>query len=862
MICIVGIKRGRRSFMKKKLLLFLKLCFTQIITPIIVEHIQLPTFRTRDLVICNDSTEFYMRNEPLTLPWNLSSNLAISHDLLKALSAQQLVLCTKSLCQNIQFIAYLWHNFATQSKSFLIQKYQPLSKQSVEEFSKQVDIYQPAIQEINKLYTIINTIIATNKDHESTLSGKINNAMATFYKNDLEWLQENSQLHKNVQHLFTMYTLYQIILANAYICKEITNEYILFIPQNLIHSSYLDPQLINVTQQKNINPEDIHMGLCYTQYKDYSYQTPLTEQEAQTMANQLKKIDHLGQFLLEALNRLVIKKSLLKLSFQEYGNEILPYFNIFLTGHGSNIPEPKPGYIYSDSVTAEISIKQTPRTKTFKNISKKTGKEETKQYTYTSSDFLEILNFFNNQLFMKSLTILSCYPGGKKIQYEFDIHSKLNNLNLEKLTYPIMIIGSTLSPISSWSSVALLPPFKNINIDPSIYAQQKKYGPHQINKQAAFTRFFNFLNQTKTYEKFKVKNTKNKEVQHYRIQDPTHKLPTTETFTVPYQSFTHAANVFSNLYDESTQILKKNMLSNYVLIKFPHTSWFTPSRFKKQVIHLSQVAMITKQQLIVSADTQAILIDTNLIFAPILFPYQPLPSLIPINYLNQNYLFDIISVSMNSSLEKTLEHFFTIQTVEEPINIVINRLTIGSKSYTDVYIFIYNNFGTQGFRNGYIFTDSSNRTTLVHWPHDKPFEIQKVVEPFTTKASNNLIATVIKNAQKPNNISSPNTSSSSNSGKSLLKTDLDKTSQQLSKAKVQHLEAILTGLKAKDIAQLQKERKEKAETEPLAQRPVHETTAAKNATKWTQQHYPATTKKSSSHEFLIAALELASLINK
>ena len=246
--------------MKKNILFFLSLVSYGALDATIVDGIQLPDPRTRDLVICNDSSEFYINSDPFPLPWTETSH-AISSDLLYALAANQLVLSTKSLWHNVQFLAQLWLDFATLSAQQLTTKYQLASQLSAAEFAANLNRYQPCIKEIHTLYNIVNTVIATH--HTQTLaqiSHLISDALESAWNKNPVWLQEGD-LKNHLQNLFTMFTLYQLALANNYMCKNVSDYFILFIPKHLTTRPALDPQLYTVTTQSNISNADIFLGL-------------------------------------------------------------------------------------------------------------------------------------------------------------------------------------------------------------------------------------------------------------------------------------------------------------------------------------------------------------------------------------------------------------------------------------------------------------------------------------------------------------------------------------------------------------------------------------------------------------------------
>lgn len=731
--------------MCKKTLFFLLLLTNKLASPTIVNGITLPEARIQNLVICNDSQEFYINEKEFPLPWTKTFG-AISMDLLYALSAEQLVLSTKSLWHNVQFLAQLWLDFATLSAQQITQKYLTLSKESATNFEANLTRYQPCIKEIHKLYEIINQAIIIHQSQSlSQISHHINIAMKSTWDKNPIWLQDK-ELEKRLRDLFTVYTLYQLTLKNNYICKDISQDFIVFIPQRLTILPNLDHNLSTTTTQANTSLADIFIGLRYSAYANYNYLNPITIAQAQTIAKTLtssKKFESfiitgskdLGSELYSLLNEILIKKNALKPPFQDHYAEIIPNFNIFIAGHGG-----------LDYITANISMTITTRTKTVQ-VKSKNGKLETKTITYQTSDFLDILKFLNNQAFMKSLTISSCYQSGKKIKDEFNITSKLNNPILEEITYPIILLGSTLAPTTSTFWLSNLPPFYNTDISNSIYPKQKLYGPTKIDGQEAFVRFFNFLNGNTTYEKFET-TEKGKKVQHYRLQDSAKKLPSIETFSHAKPSYLYAANVFANIYNNKTEKMNSEQFANYILIKFPHTSWFTPARFKKLVMKLSQVNSLTKAQIIVPQDIQAILMDANYIPTNLFMQQQTPISFIPINYLNQNYVFDAIKVTQNIPLNQFIKQFFTIENIGEPINIVIKNLTLGSQKFSNACIFIHKDFGTKDVRNGYIITNIAGETFITDWKNNQSYGFEQQTKPYPIAERAKLVEEITKNAME------------------------------------------------------------------------------------------------------------------
>ncbi|MBM17799.1 MAG: hypothetical protein CL947_03410 [Epsilonproteobacteria bacterium] len=700
----------------------------------------LPQYRTRNLVICNDITEFYTQGD-FPLPWNVADNRsysASSHDLLYALSANQLVLTTKSLWHNVQFFGEMWHDFATMTESNLISKYQTLSRSSDLKFNQHVQTYSSMIKKIHAMYELINATITSQRQQPLSYISHLINVALQKYNTSYEW-QNNKIYENNLITLFTAYTLYRIMLANNYECKQISEVFILFIPTYLLSEQQV---YVNVSHMLKTNGsstnQDINLGLKYSSFTNYPYRNLLTEQQARQW--KFPTTEKLGSYLIKAIQEMFLTKKDFKKQAQIYTTSLLPYINIFLKGHGTK-----------DTIIAEIST-------TFTNTSipkptKNTSLNAAHTYKQESSDFMTLLNFFEKQINTKSLTISSCYPGGKKIKNSFNITSKFNAPLLESITYPIILIGTTLATTTTYLWYAILPPFKNLHLNNYIYRYQGLYGPYKPNDVEVFVTFFNYINRTKTYEKYTITNKQRQRITKFKTYDP-NKKPASNSIKIeqPLPSYLHAANIFAQIYDPSTNKINTNNLANYILIKYPHTSWFTPARFHQLVKKLSQIATAAQDTIPITDQTQTILMDANIVEATLRITATKIPAFIPINYINQNYVFNKIELVSNKDINEFIKQFFTIQKIEEPIHVVIKQLIIGNKTYENVYIFISNNFGTQELKNGY--TMLTNQCLITSWPYHQSVPNSPNYQPFNKQDLQKLITKVENNATK--NIILPN----------------------------------------------------------------------------------------------------------
>ncbi|MCX5923542.1 MAG: hypothetical protein NTU89_03150 [Candidatus Dependentiae bacterium] len=245
-------------------------------------------------------------------------------------------------------------------------------------------IYQQKFTELKNLYLQLKSS-SDNKETDSFY--KILNSDTTI----------DPKIKGTIGQMFSVYIRYQDIITKPYTCKEVNSDFILFLPNDLSNKS------------KSSAMKDFLVGLSYSKLPNYIYKTPLNPTDNDKIienGQQTNSKKSLGKILLNTLKSLKIK---------DCPKEYFPWINIYITGHGSQ------------DFTAEMS--------TLPN------KEE--DGITTQSDFLNVMNCFNNDFKTKSVAISSCFPGGKKILESYNITNKLDNISLEQINYPIINIGST-----------------------------------------------------------------------------------------------------------------------------------------------------------------------------------------------------------------------------------------------------------------------------------------------------------------------------------------------------------------------------------------------------------------------------------
>ena len=297
-----------------------------------------------------------------------------------------------------------------------------------------------------------------------------------------------------------------------------------------------------------------------------------------------------------------------------------------LAGHGS-----------SNTMTAEISTLPN------KNV----------DGSQAPSDFINVMNTFNNDFRTKLVSITSCYVGGKKIVDSYSAINQFNNTMLENLSYPIINRGSRFEATLVRSS-------RGFDYGESFGADDR------------FIRYFNLLNE------------------------------------IPPD------------YQKATKIMSQKLKENYASIKFPHTSWFSPVQYEKEVQEFSQVAMSTaKSPISVSQDIRIILLGANYISQPIQLDGEfewDLPKFLPVNYYNQNYCLESLKIL---NINKSFDQIFSLlidSAVVESINVIFKQMQTKTGIYKNVHVFTHQDINSDGsMLSGYIYTNAQGETKIASW---------------------------------------------------------------------------------------------------------------------------------------------------
>jgi hypothetical protein len=755
--------------------------------------------RVTNLVIVNDGMDLVPKNIP---PWFLdeSSEGALIMDLVAALVSNQLVLCTKSNWISLQNIIQIWDDYVNLSEEELLKIFESSDMTTMEKIKftlgkrgikKQIKAGKELVVKLDGMYERLMQAINQESDPKNKYA-KAQEMVHAFakelYPDGVDNLFEDKEF-LSLCAAFTAYVSYKIILAYDYICKEVSPEFILFVPQELVdrQAEIVDnlrnkPVLIggaarNVAKaavfKVGSKEKDFLLGLKYSKLPDYRYEEFVSEEVADLivqLAQLLAYYNQLGQHLLLVLQKLKIDE------FQQ--NTLnLPVFNIVLCGHGDQ-----------NNVIAEIAIKSE------KNVK---GIE--------TSDFLEILKFFNHAMRVKSLAIIACYPGGKKMINTFNISNQFNNINLEQITYPIIFVGS----FSTATNVPWMyqQPFSETAV--TLYTKHFLYGTSDEAYKSMYQNYFKNLNQ----------------------------MPS---------NYEGAAQVISGVTILGHEV---DNINNYASIKYPHTSWFVPVELKtkdasleykqkaaiaelqygcnlgqaecksqlaklqkhikafekyvnpsgvlsdeddslgdelssevdvkrkniplKFVQKISQVeALATSNIKIDLADDKNVPVKIILLQANVIQKIsfenasQALPKFLPVNHLNQNYVIEEIDApgleidnfddNVDKSFYRLIKSLLPITNVAEPLNLVIKKLQTKDKLFTNIYIFTqriqakqeYVFWNKEAIVSGYMYTGPDKVTKVATWPNDEKFPEVVTERAFSVKKVQEFITQVETKARE------------------------------------------------------------------------------------------------------------------
>lgn len=549
-----------------------------------------PDLETVNLIILNSSIESSKRPFP-----------PVAAMLAQALSDNQLVICTK----------HLWHTLQEINKSVLLFD-QPIIKIG---------------QEHRKLFGDFQHLT-------SLIQGNSQNFSTQFYE-FIKTLKNNPYWNLFSQDL-AYHAAYEIIKATPYICKEINEDYILFIPEKLLEKS-LAREILTIAQKKHFAKNDFFLGINFSRLPAYEY---LNEE------NITQKTPRAVTSLSSTLNQIALKPLLWK-EYADRINMIIPKMNVFVMAHGSV----KPIQI------AEMS----------------------------ELSFESFLKELNQSYEVKSLTVISCFAGGviKKT-----IESFKNEHYFESIPYPILLGAGLFTTfqnkaerINIETKDSIVNSIYTIN-NRSFYGIEKKY-----NSLGLFTQFFKYLN---TQEHYSIQK------KPYRLNIDSSHFSSEYEYITPRPEYVKAAELFS---DNTAHRLNNIFLIRFPNTK-TWTLLTNHNRAVKQITSIDSATQeIAIAEDVQDIYLKTSYIAAPVIIKGDLRNMSIIPTLSnPKNLEQIDYYFEELRIIHNYTIEDLSFAIFkekAIRNLAQTFAIGIKKLTLADTVYSDVLFLIKGNTGAR-----------------------------------------------------------------------------------------------------------------------------------------------------------------------
>lgn len=360
-------------------------------------------------------------------------------------------------------------------------------------------------------------------------------------KNITKVALENDFINPNsLYDIFFSYKAYAILTTKKmHKIYDIGPDYILFIPKSKVEKFKNLPNLFM----------KIYLGLDLSKFR----YIPNISQDAPLNEYRLNSNLSLADALSGVVKNIFVSKQ--KFKKHKYFSEfLLPRFNIMMIGHGT---------------------------------------EEDQFLGMNQNRIFPLLLQLNNSLWMKSLIIMSCHPGGHRFREIFrrdlDFLTKMS----ENLNYTIMIVGSFFSTVEGISRTSF-------------------WGNHNQDLNLEFYR--------KIFEYLSLENNEYQEVLEF-IRDVTN-----------------------------------NPIKNYGSIKFPNTEWIMANDYSKDVLNItgikafssmtSNVMHIPDSKKIILLSTPRILLELCLDSEIDFFKLSRGPKILPMYYLSRDYFINTLRVKV------------------------------------------------------------------------------------------------------------------------------------------------------------------------------------------------------------------------
>jgi len=199
--------------------------------------------------------------------------------------------------------------------------------------------------------------------------------------------------------------------------------------------------------------------------------------------------------------------------------------------------------------------------------------------------------------------------------------------------------------------------------------------------------------------------------------------PTYQTQNFDFAQYFNWLNESVPNYEKVLKYIIFYQVDNYISVKLPHTSWFSPVQFKEKTQTLSQVAMSTREMPVtIKSTAEVIILEANYISQPVNINVNSIysvPSFMPVNYHNQSYFFKALqlkNILSNTSFFEVLKSLIFINIrVEEEINFAFEKIQIGSVVYKNVHCFVSKEIHSNAFRTGFVYEDPAGRVFKYSW---------------------------------------------------------------------------------------------------------------------------------------------------
>ena len=221
--------------------------------------------KNANLIILNDVSEFFYNNYG-----------PVSIDLSQALlEGESPILCTKALLHNILFFKSFYEDLIDYDLEYNVNKYSKIfeevsSEKKAEDIKENIDIFKSNIMTTNQYLIDIKEYVKTSNE---PLSNAIQSAINK-YKSFLD-LSSGSWQSLTSQKLITLFSrlvlaffVYKTINFDQYYCKEVNENFILFIPKKLKTPAF---------NFQGLNEYPIDLGISVEKIDDYKMSEQLLE---------------------------------------------------------------------------------------------------------------------------------------------------------------------------------------------------------------------------------------------------------------------------------------------------------------------------------------------------------------------------------------------------------------------------------------------------------------------------------------------------------------------------------------------------------------------------------------------------------